>query len=1050
MNKKIQALIFSLLLMVSWSSTAQNVTVGGFDGVIVPKYMASGGSTRLSTPFYGIVQGLNPGSQYKYFVTFVVSSDFGTATTGAGNTLFVHDSTWKYVTSPSMTAGNHDTLSPLNGAYEGWFAPVYTGNSRFTAGNFVYPLIVLEEIGAGGDKKRIALSDSIQVLDFATNKDTISGTGVYGLSKANPQSFVAIFDSKDPIARPLSVAHVESDGQTLTSSVAYWNNNVEGVNGAWGAIVPNKLDSGIRVVRNLNQERGNELFSNYSSNGTWGSVNTVNPSGSSSSPLYLDSLVAPLALPKVKLSVSSASVNEGDSLYHLIIEKRFVGNEAAKVKVKVLAGLAVKNVDFEWDDTKELTLSSGSVTKDTFEIKIIDDNFKETSENLLLGLETVSGCELENNGLLNLSISDNDTTKFYFGKREYVSSETDGFIKIPVYKLKGHASAADQVKVELKSKGYFTFTPSEFSFGSANKTTLNYAAGVEMDSAFVTINIGDESSEDQDDTITLVLRSSNGETIGADSICTLIVKNDDIIPAFTFAKAQINILEADTNLSVEIIRTQKNSNASDIKVSMVQILSTAANNYDFDFNPTARLITVEPTDSDTVRFTVEILDDLRIESTEQIYFKLESLNNAKITPVNNLRILILENDHPEYTIEEVNALDDNGKLDSTDVDVFISGVVYGINMRPLGNPEGFQFTLRDATGGLQVFSASGSFGYTVKEGDSISVKGVLGQFAGVSQIGFIEEIIYHKSDATLKTPELVEEISEETENDLVRMDNVILVDPNEWPVTPLSTNTFKDVEVISEKGKFILRIDSDTDVDGTTPPNGYFDLIGLGGQYDFNSPFDSAYILLPRYKQDVILKSQKVLTFETDSQRVFERYTDSSDLIVVRVSNITKLTQVDVVVKSGNAQDILDYKFDDPYRLNFFPGDTVKQFRIKIVDNGTDQSDKLLVLGFKELPYGVITDKATHQLRIIDDETTHISELEKSLKLKVYPNPTSGKLNIEAVKPLQNVMVQDMQGKVVFNSQSNQLDLSHLPKGVYLINIEFGVEQIITKRIVVE
>lgn len=1047
--KKLKVLILCLVVFASLFAQGQAVVKSGFDGVVVPKYMASGSSTRMSTPFYANVQGLNPGSLYKYYVTFVVSSDIGTTTTGAGNTLFVHDSSWKFIASPSMSAGKHDTLSTMTGSFESWFAPVYTGNSRFTAGNYVYPLIVLEEIG-GTDKKRLALSDSILVLKFNTTKSATNGTGVYGLSLGAKKKFVAVYDNDNPISRPLSIGHTEDDGQTLSSAVAFWKNNVEGVNGAWGAVVPNELDSGIRTVRLLDAELALELYSNASSNGKWGNVQTVNPTGSSSSPIYLDSLFAPLAKPIVSLKVNSNSVNEGDASFMLIVEKRFVGNTPSKVKIDILAGTATEGVDYSWDKTVEYTLSNGGQTLDTFYVSLMDDDFKESTENILFKLVPTENAELEGNGLQTVVIEDNDTTKFFFPEVQYVKSEKDGSFKVPVYKVKGHTSSSDQVKVELKSKGKFSNTPSEFYFGSNNVATLNYTAGVLEDSAFVTLNVVDETSEDQNDTFVLVLRSSNPETIGEDSTCLIVIENDDIVPTFTFSKAQINVKEADTTLVVEILRTRKNTVSSDIKLSFVQILSTAANNYDFEFNPTARLFTVEPTDSDTIRFNVKIKDDLFLESTEQIYFKLEELNNAKISPINNLRILILEDDHPVYEIDEINSLDANGKLDSTDADVFITGVVYGVNMRPLGNPEGFQFTIRDKTGGLQVFSSAGSFGYTVKEGDSISIKGVIGQFGGASQIGFIEEINLLGSNATLKEPTLVEEVDESTENDLVKLENVILEDPSEWPLTPLSTNTFKDVVVLTEKGKFTLRIDSDTDVDGTSAPIGYFDVIGLGGQYDFSSPFDSLYYLAPRYIQDIVKKEQKVLTFALDSQKVFERYSDSSELITVSISNITKLTQVDVTVVSGNAQDILDYKFDDPMRLNFFPGDTVKTFKVKVVDNGTDQSDKVLVLGFDKLPYGIITDKETHLLRIIDDETTSITELERTLQLKVFPNPTNGFLNIKALKPLKLATITNIQGQTVFTSSSNQMDLTQLPKGMYMVSLEFGKGETITKRIVVE
>jgi len=1045
--KNLILMSFAVIFM-SLQSFGQTVGQQNFIGVVVPQYMNSGTSTRLATPFYAIVDGLVPNVDYKYYITFVNSSDFGKTTTGVGNTLFMNNGSWKFVSSPSMSVGMHDTVAAINGIIEGWFAGVNTGNSRFTAGEYVYPLIVLEEIG-GTDKRRFALNDSIKVLEFATTADTLSGTGIYGNSKVIGKNFVALYDDNNN-KRPISISHVENDSTTISSAVGYWSSKVESKEGAWGTIIPNNLDSGIRKIEYLDDTGAIIQFVNYSSNGLWGNSNTVNPSGSSTSPIYIDSLDAPLTGPIVNFSIGSGTISEKDSNYYVVVEKRFASTNESKVKIKILGGSAINNIDYIWDDTQIVKLKAGKSTKDTLLIKINEDKLVESTETILLKIEEVENVSFDDNALHIINVIDNDTTLYNFKTKVITASETQGSVKIPVWKINGDANNSQKVIVELKDKGDFTFN-NEFSFGTNGKETMNFLAGKEIDSGFVTVTIKDESNEDFSDTLVFVLKPFGNETIGADSIVTVIIKNNDIIPLFTFEKAQVDIEEADTNLVFRVIRTKKNSNSSDIKVTMVQLLSTAFNNSDFEFNPTTRIIDVPSASSDTIQFTVRIKDDLLFENTEQIYFKLEDLSNSKIGPINNFRVMIKEDDHKHYEISEINKLDKDGVLIDLDIDVSVSGVVYGVNLRPLGTPEGFQFTIRDNTGGLQVFSPSGNFGYTVKEGDSISVKGVVGQFAGLAQLTFVEEITLHSSNAVLKTPTVVQQLSESVESDLIMFENVILVDESEWPIAPLATNQFADVRVKNQMGTFVLRIDSDIDIDGTLPPVGYFDLIGLGGQNDFAKPYDSAYYIFPRYKGDIIKKTQKVLTMEGDSIRVFERYTDSTDAITVRISNITQPTLIEVGIKSSTATDILDYKFNTPYRINFTPGDTVHTFKIKIVDNGTDQSDKVLVLGFDKIPYGIIVgEDSSYLIRIIDDETTGISAFEKSINLKVFPNPSNGVIHVTSTERLLGVQVSAVNGKGLFESNSSEMDLSHLPKGVYLMQLEFGDNKMITKRIIIE
>ena len=1036
------------VLGLYFTSISQSVEQNHFNGIIVPQYMNSGTSARLATPFYAVIDGLLLNTDYKYYITFVNSSDIGNTATGAGNTLFMHSDTWNYISSPSMTAGKHDTINSMDGIIEGWFAGVNTGNSRFTAGSYVYPLVVLEQIG-GSDKHRFALNDSIKVLKFGTSADTLSGTGIYGYSRAKNQNYVALYNNHNDI-RPIAISPVEDDGTTIANSVGYWANNVDSKNGAWGTIIPNSLDSGIRRIEYLNNMDGNAEFTNYSTNGSWGNAKTVNPSGGSSKAIYLDSLDVPLSEPLVRFSSGSANISEGDSIYEIILEKRFSSNKPSKIKVSVLGGSATNSIDYDWNDTLTITLKNGNRTKDTFKIKIKEDNLAESVETILLKIIEIDNITTEGNGLHIINVQDNDTTIYNFKTNKIIAQENQGSVKIPVGKINGDVYNSQKVDVELKDKGKFTLS-SEYSYGVNDKESISFVAGKEIDSGFVTLTINDESVDDLDDTLVFVLRPFGNESIGPDSLITVIIENDDIIPTFTFEKVQVEIDEADTNLVFRVIRSKKNNNPSDIKVTMVQQLSTAFNNNDFVFNPTARILDVPSVASDTIELVVTIKEDALFENTEQIYFKLEDLNNAKIGPINNFRVMIKEDDHKQYKINEINKMDANGELVDLDIDATVSGVVYGVNLRPLGTPEGFQFTLMDETGGLQVFSPSGNFNYTVKEGDSISVKGVLGQFSGMAQLTFIEEITLHSSNANLKMPRVIQEIKESDESDLIKFENVILMDESKWPEVPLSTNQFVDVRVKNSQGSFVLRIDSDTDIDGTLPPSGYFDLIGLGGQYDFSKPFDSLYHIAPRYKEDIILRKQKVLSLEGDSIRVLERYTDSTDDITVRISNITEPTLVELGVISSTATEILDYKFNTPYRINFTPGDTVHTFKIKIVDNGTDQSDKVLVLGFVNVPYGLIrSEDSTYLIRIIDDETTGVSEFERNLSLKVFPNPSSGLIKVSATERLLGSTVLTVQGKKVFESDLNEMDLSHLPKGIYLLQLNFSENRLVTKRILIE
>ncbi|MDH2207037.1 MULTISPECIES: T9SS type A sorting domain-containing protein [Empedobacter] len=74
-----------------------------------------------------------------------------------------------------------------------------------------------------------------------------------------------------------------------------------------------------------------------------------------------------------------------------------------------------------------------------------------------------------------------------------------------------------------------------------------------------------------------------------------------------------------------------------------------------------------------------------------------------------------------------------------------------------------------------------------------------------------------------------------------------------------------------------------------------------------------------------------------------------------------------------------------------------------------------------------------------------------SKDLKIYPNPVKNILSIDSKSMVKNVRIINMAGQEVYNKQLNkmnpQVNVSHLPKGVYIINIE-TTEGIVTQKII--
>ena len=199
---------------------------------------------------------------------------------------------------------------------------------------------------------------------------------------------------------------------------------------------------------------------------------------------------------------------------------------------------------------------------------------------------------------------------------------------------------------------------------------------------------------------------------------------------------------------------------------------------------------------------------------------------------------------PPYDIGVVTADNDgDGVGDSLGVACQLTGIVHGID---LSGGSSVSFTIIDATGGIGVFS-SNDYGYTVQEGDSVVVPGTISQFNGLTQVN-PDTIVLVSSGNDLVTPTVITSLGESTESELIRFNDAYLVTPSQWPTSTGSAN----VDITNGTDTILVRIDSDTDIDGTPAPTDTFDIIGIGGQFDSSSPYNDGYQLLPRYQPDIL------------------------------------------------------------------------------------------------------------------------------------------------------------------------------------------------------
>jgi len=81
-----------------------------------------------------------------------------------------------------------------------------------------------------------------------------------------------------------------------------------------------------------------------------------------------------------------------------------------------------------------------------------------------------------------------------------------------------------------------------------------------------------------------------------------------------------------------------------------------------------------------------------------------------------------------------------------------------------------------------------------------------------------------------------------------------------------------------------------------------------------------------------------------------------------------------------------------------------------------------------------------------NDCTTGLPNELQITELKVFPNPTTGLITIQA-ENINKIELSDIQGKQIYTGKETEIDLSQQPQGIYIIKVTTN-KQTITKKII--
>ncbi len=89
-------------------------------------------------------------------------------------------------------------------------------------------------------------------------------------------------------------------------------------------------------------------------------------------------------------------------------------------------------------------------------------------------------------------------------------------------------------------------------------------------------------------------------------------------------------------------------------------------------------------------------------------------------------------------------------------------------------------------------------------------------------------------------------------------------------------------------------------------------------------------------------------------------------------------------------------------------------------------------------------------VQVIANGTLGTSEISKTQadNLSVYPNPSKGEVHLKTDKKVRSTSVIDMSGKILTTNDSGKTDISSLPKGTYLLKVDFADGTSTTEKVI--
>ncbi len=186
--------------------------------------------------------------------------------------------------------------------------------------------------------------------------------------------------------------------------------------------------------------------------------------------------------------------------------------------------------------------------------------------------------------------------------------------------------------IPISSNG--TVSSNDFTLGNGASLSIPAGAG----EGLITVQPGNDSVDEDDETLTLTLGSTTGAALGTPSAQTLTIVDDDAAPSLAFTASQIGVGEGASREAV-LRLSAPSSRPVQVAFSVSEIGASASDYVVAGSSP----LSIAPGQQEA-RLTISATEDRLNESNEQIRIALASPQNASLGAPSLLTVALNDND----------------------------------------------------------------------------------------------------------------------------------------------------------------------------------------------------------------------------------------------------------------------------------------------------------------------------------------------------------------------------------------------------------------------